>query len=489
MVHANFLKRFSAVSVALALSGLGALEARGQDLARVNQDELASFYGRMNVVVGSGARAFGMGGAFLARADDATAASWNPAGLSYLRRIEFSVVGVHNDFYQQIPNANQVVTPPVQVTTLDRLQGSVADFIGFAYPLRFRERTGAVQASYQRSFSFTGSRRAEGPVAVNGFVNSRGERTLPTEFTVEGKGGFDTLSLSSGFEVHPGIRLGLSVNRWVKGFSQTVNRPDARTGGSRQIHSAWDISGTNFNLGALFTPTPKLNLGAVLKTPFRAKVDLSKTRIDDSRIPDEEGRIPPPLVNSEAGHVQIRFPLVYGLGASYRATNTVTVSADFTRTRWSKATITDFFGLGRSGLLPSDVDRYSELPFPAVEAGVDGQADTNQLRVGAEWVLRLGPSGNILLPVRAGFFRDGQPVIIRLTDADGAPLPDVQPSFSGFTAGLGVTLGGVLFDVAYIREAGDVPGPTFDGVIPDPTRRIRYNRVFASVMVRIGQRR
>jgi hypothetical protein len=101
----------------------------------------------------------------------------------------------------------------------------------------------------------------------------------------------------------------------------------------------------------------------------------------------------------------------------------------------------------------------------------------------------LGPSGNILLPVRAGFFRDGQPVIIRLTDADGAPLPDVQPSFSGFTAGLGVTLGGVLFDVAYIREAGDVPGPTFDGVIPDPTRRIRYNRVFASVMVRIGQRR
>ncbi len=43
--------------------------------------------------VGSGARAIGMGGAFIAVADDATAASWNPGGLTQLRLPEFSVVG------------------------------------------------------------------------------------------------------------------------------------------------------------------------------------------------------------------------------------------------------------------------------------------------------------------------------------------------------------------------------------------------------------
>jgi hypothetical protein len=489
MVHASFLKRFSAVLVSTGLFGLGGLDARGQDLARVNQDELASFYGRMNVVVGSGARAFGMGGAFLARADDATAASWNPAGLSHLRRTEFSVVGVHNDFYQRTPGVNEAVAPPARVTTVDRLQASLADFIGFAYPFRFKERTGAVQVSYQRSFSFTGSRRSEGPVAVEGFVPAGGDKALPTEFTVEGKGGFDTLSLSSGFEVHPRVRLGLSVNRWFQGFSQSVDRPDVQTGGSRQIDSTWDISGTNINLGVLFTPTPKLNLGAVLKTPFEASVKLSKTRTDDIRIRNEAGRIPPPTVNSESGDVRIRFPKVYGLGASYRATNTVTVSADFTRTGWSQARITNFFGLGRLGLLPSDVDRYPELPFPAVEAGPQGQADTNQLRVGAEWVLRLGQSGNLLLPVRAGFFRDGQPVIIKLNDENGLPLPEVRPVFFGFTAGLGMTIGGVLVDVAYIRERGDVPTQEFNELIGDPTRKIRYNRVFASMMVRFGPRR
>ena len=43
-------------------------------------------------LVGAGARANGMGGAFTAIADDATAASWNPAGLAQLRQPEISVV-------------------------------------------------------------------------------------------------------------------------------------------------------------------------------------------------------------------------------------------------------------------------------------------------------------------------------------------------------------------------------------------------------------
>src|SRR3989338_5731728 len=43
--------------------------------------------------VGSGARAIGQGSAFIAVADDATAASWNPGALIQLERPELSVVG------------------------------------------------------------------------------------------------------------------------------------------------------------------------------------------------------------------------------------------------------------------------------------------------------------------------------------------------------------------------------------------------------------
>ena len=477
MVHATSLKRFSAVSAAVFLLGFCASEAlaQDQDLARVNQDELASFFGRMNVVVGSGARAFGMGGAFLARADDATAASWNPAGLSYLRRTEVSVVGVRNDFQQTIPR-------PGPTTTLDQLRGSVADFAGFAYPLRFRGRPGAVQVSYQRSFSFSGNRKSE--AALGG----------EPEFTVVGNGGFDSLSISSGFEIRPDLRLGLSVNRWVNGFSQTVARisqSDVRT--ERTIGSTWDIAGTNFNLGVLLTPTAKLNLGAVLKTPFRATVGLSKTRTDKQITPDKTtGTIPPALTNTYARDVRIRFPRVYGLGASYRATNTLTVSADFTRTQWSKANISDFFALAKEDPETPFLEHYTtDLPFPAVEEGTNGQVDTNQLRMGAEWVLRLGQAGSVLLPLRAGFFRDGQLVTIRLQNpVAGFPGPQATPTFSGFTAGVGITIGGVLIDVAFIREGGDVPASRAgDGVADGSTRNVRYNRLFGSMMFRFGPRR
>ncbi|HQZ18690.1 MAG TPA: hypothetical protein PLD86_17590, partial [Vicinamibacteria bacterium] len=200
--------------------------------------------------------------------------------------------------------------------------------------------------------------------------------------------------------------------------------------------------------------------------------------------------------------VSIRFPRVYGLGASYRATNTITISADFTRTAWSQSTIDGFFSLARRprtavaeplppGGVDPLVDHYETLPFPAVEEGANGQADTNQFRVGAEWVLRLGESGDVLVPLRAGFFRDEQPVIIRLNDANGQPLPEEQPTFSGLTVGIGMTVGGVLFDLAYIRERGDVDAArNNDGKnVADATRSIRYNRIFASIMVRFGQRR
>src|SRR5262245_37475869 len=50
-----------------------------------------------NTTVGSGARAWGMGGAFVAVADDATAATWNPAGLAILQRPEITLVYVPAD--------------------------------------------------------------------------------------------------------------------------------------------------------------------------------------------------------------------------------------------------------------------------------------------------------------------------------------------------------------------------------------------------------
>ena len=66
--------------------------------------------------MGSGARAMGMAGAFIAIADDATAASWNPAGLIRLERPEVSIVGAYfdrredfsSDFHPEIDNPGKM---------------------------------------------------------------------------------------------------------------------------------------------------------------------------------------------------------------------------------------------------------------------------------------------------------------------------------------------------------------------------------------------
>jgi len=83
--------------VCLAIHAAIVVPAAGQTTIDRDRDRI-DITGRQNLTLGSGARAYGMGGAFLARADDATAASWNPAGLSYLRVPELSLVGVSNSF-------------------------------------------------------------------------------------------------------------------------------------------------------------------------------------------------------------------------------------------------------------------------------------------------------------------------------------------------------------------------------------------------------
>ena len=70
------------------------------------------------------------------------------------------------------------------------------------------------------------------------------------------------------------------------------------------------------------------------------------------------------------------------------------------------------------------------------------QQDTQQVRAGVEYVL---VGDRIKIPLRAGAFTDSQYFLA----ANG-----VAPRFIGWTAGTGVIVGPVLFDIAYVHETG-----------------------------------
>ncbi|MET0555988.1 MAG: hypothetical protein ABW221_23310 [Vicinamibacteria bacterium] len=401
-------------------------------------DEI-DFEGFTSLSLGSGARAFGMGGAFLARADDATAASWNPAGLSYLGRPELSIVGARTRFergaFGQEPD--------------DTFQGGYTpDFVAVTYPLQ----SGSIQLSYQRVFSFRGTREIVRP-----------DRT----FRTEGQGGFDVLAVGSGWRVGRTLRVGGTVNGWFNGYSQRRLRRTSNT--EAQLDIDYDLnSGINFNLGAIWTPVESLNVGVVGKTPLTTILDLRRfrrdTRTQNNEVTVTENR-------AERSDVLLDLPGAVGLGVSWRPSSPLTFSADYTRTFWSQGRIRNFFLLNQTvGSEPTPPLDYRELPYPTIED--TDQTDTEQIRLGMEAV---AIAGRVRVPLRAGLFWDRQ--YFRAKGPTGAP-----PRFEGFTLGTGVSLGPVLLDVAYVRERG-----RFVSADDEILVRTRFSRVFASIIYRYGQ--
>ncbi len=476
------------------------------------QDEL-DLQANANFVQGSGARAFGMGGAFLARADDATAASWNPAGLSYLKAPEVSLVFARFRFegrkssegidrVPRLPGATQVFE--YARDTRDDRSGGFPDFMAFAWPWEAGDTSGAIQISFQRVIPFTTSRTITDEFTgtlTNTTTQEAGPRTVFTSQTVESAGGFDVLALGTGLRLSRHVRMGMTVNRWFHGYEQTVRKLDL-TVPSRQ-HSEFDVSGWNLHVGTILSPSDSLNLGLVLKTGFTAPVRLRRTRTDTF-----PGGVT--VLNSYSrDDLQLRQPGAFGVGLSWRSRSNLTLSMDYTQTRWSETRIRQFFALpagnpakppgtqGPSPLEtgdfcgedPDELPRFDnvcppELPYPTLDTR-SRQPDTEQLRAGIEYVII---KNRLKWPLRAGYFRDGQ--FFRSREGDA-------PTFDGLTLGTGLILRRVLLDLAYAYEWGsytdaNLEEETLGGVLvhfqAPAENRIKSHKFYASVIYRFSRR-
>lgn len=406
---------------------------------RLGQDELSLQVVRSSVVQGSGARAFGMGGAFLARADDATAASWNPAGLSYLRRPELSFVWTRSSLNSLIIDSQSGGD-----VEDNRRSGQSPDFAAVTWPFELGSVSGAAQVSFQRVISFSTTRKIR--------------RTGGRRIDVESSGGFDVLALGSGWRLGRSLRVGATLNRWTNGYSQTLNRVAAVT--SNQ-DLRFDISAWNVHMGVIWSPIPNVNIGAVAKTPFTADVTLVRSRQDEggvSRTFSSEQLDDP---------VRLELPEAVGLGVSWRPESRLTISVDYTRTAWSGGRILNFFTLPPVGEPQLDEDLFKRLPYPTLDDA--NQHDTEEIRAGVEHVVLFE---HVKWPIRLGAFSDRQ----YFNEPDG-----VAPRFAGFSVGSGLIVGPVLIDAAYVFESGRYDSR--DG--ERPTRvSVRSHRLHVSIIYR-----
>ncbi len=391
---------------------------------RLSQDEL-QLQGRSSVAQGAGARAFGMGGAFLARADDATAASWNPAGLSYLRQPEMSIVWAGS-------NARRLETAPTgQRGEDDRGTGSDLDFLSVAFPFEIGSTKGAAQINYQRVATFRNRT----------ILRARSSATEPlTTKNIDSRGGLDVLAFGSGWQLSRRLRLGVTVNRWFQGYRQTLRRTPAPT--EQQVD--FDLKGWNAHLGAIWTVRNALNLGAVLKTGFKGHVELGRSRWDMAEdLPDTR------TANAASrSDVVFDVPPAVGFGGSWRPWSPLTISLDYTRTFWSRGRIHNYFTLPKTNVgepapIPenseSEINVFDVLPYPSLE---NPQKDTEQIRVGTEYVI---VGRRVKWPLRVGYYSDRTYFVDAYNRA---------PRLHGFTCGVGIIIGPAMLDGAYVYEVG-----------------------------------
>lgn len=101
---------------------------------------------------GSGARALGIAGAFTAVADDATAASWNPAGLTQLERPELSIVYrlSHERDSRHSSDSHYLVGD-------DDIDANNINYMSAVMPLRVLDRNAVFSLNYQEVFDFSQS--------------------------------------------------------------------------------------------------------------------------------------------------------------------------------------------------------------------------------------------------------------------------------------------------------------------------------------------
>jgi long-subunit fatty acid transport protein len=291
---------------------------------------------------GNGARAAGMGYAFTGVADDATAISWNPAGLTQLMSMEASVIGKLG--FGSLSTDYSEFNPTTEVGSSFNL-----NFASFVIPFKMSDYNLVGGIAYRRIYNLTEK-----------MTMKIDEADFVSEYETDNKGGVDAISPAIGFQLNEMISLGATVNI-LMGSTDYKETDYYEFGGvvynDEEYTSSEDYSGTSIELGALVKPSPKISIGAAFKLPYTL------------------------TVKSEGEEMGIKFPMFMDFGLAFRASDNLTLAADY-RIRPLKNVEVEY--AGESMKIFEDID-------------ITG----NSFHVGLEYLMAAGDN---MMPLRLGYF-------------------------------------------------------------------------------------
>ncbi len=392
---------------------------------------------------GLGARALGMGKAYLAVSDDSTASSWNPAGLAALSRPEFSISFSYFNSTNRIPDyiyTDIRLGNPISYevfNTNSESYGQYFDYLSFAFPFRIFGGDVVTQLSYQRKIPFSLTQKYEYKFEYQSLYRYDFDYYIKAA----GEGGFDAISITAATEILKNLRLGVTLERWFNGYSFPLEELyaysvenyygltddwDELTNDTLQF----DISGYSFSVGVLYRISDKISLGIVYKSSFHGNLDYSN-EVEFNNSYDGAS-----LSGSFSGTGEICLPASFGGGIALNVTENLLVSFDYMRTLWSKGKVKDYTRANSEG----DVPEIEEFLYPTMKLpDLYEQMDTQHFAGGVEYWAKIK---KFSFPLRAGIFYDLQ------YSLDNENL---QKEYLGMTLGSGFRWKNLNLDIATVH--------------------------------------
>ena len=339
-----------------------------------------------------GARSMGLGGAFVALADDATAAFANPAGLVQLVRPEISIELRQRKYSTPYTEGGRAAGSPTGwgIDTVDGIRTSFSDettsgvsFLSFVYPgtrwslSLYRHQLAEFRIRTEINGLFGDVQEGE--------IRRYEDQVTVTELDIVGTG------LAGAYQVSDSLSVGIGLSYFsgrienqgevygLDNFPETLFEANSFRPDRLHVISTFDADDwyLGLNLGFLWNFADDWRLGGVYRQGPQLDYELYNRAGPFNVAP--EGSVLASVTDRA-----IAFPDVWGLGVAYRSPNgSLTIGFEWDRVEYSMI-----------------LETLDSEQVDTTDVGMD---DADELHLGFEYVfMQTSP----LIAVRAGLWRD-----------------------------------------------------------------------------------
>ncbi|MCI0414818.1 UPF0164 family protein [bacterium] len=369
-----------------------------------------------------GARSGAMGGAFIALADDATAAEANPAGLTILTKPEVSFEYRHTEVDAGELNSFDVLAPEgifltVETTNTIKEQDQPS-FVSVVFP------------AGNWTFGFSRQETVKQDATVDEFILTLiplGDTSLEAQISSDGSVQQDIVNwnFSAGVKLSEGFSLGATVRySQLDWNTEVVNRYVVADLGIDAVGFQTAIDDSDSAIG--------YNVGGLWKSKYASFGIVYKRNPKFEVTEREEGLLIPGGTNEFANVLKV--PDTIGGGVAIKPNDNLTVTGDIVYIRFED--LTEDFQAGHSIFTLGYTN--DNLTYK-VDNGID-------YRVGTEFIAFVG---NVPVALRVGYYRKAANSLVlestsNVLPADAVILPAVfkeRDDTNHFTFGNGFVFG------------------------------------------------